>query len=146
MSRSLVIVAVRDPNHAQDLASLACQLAKGMAADLLALSVVEIAPALPLDAGAEILDKAAKAAVEKAAQVARESCGVEARTHLVRARDAGPTIVDEARERNADLLVLGYHGRLGLGQLLLGSCVQHVAAHAPCRVILQIVPPVRTSG
>ncbi|HUI44331.1 MAG TPA: universal stress protein [Terriglobia bacterium] len=143
MSDSLVIVAVRDPDHVDDLVKLACQMAKGMAAELLVLNVVEVAPALPLDADAEILDRGGKDAIQRAAQVAWDAFGMKARTRLVRARDAGPTILDEAKEQNADLLVLGYHGRHGLGEILLGSCVQHVAAHAPCRVILQIVPAAR---
>jgi nucleotide-binding universal stress UspA family protein len=146
MSESLVIVAVRDPEHVDDLVKLACQMAKGMAAKLMALNVVEVAPALPLDADADILDKAGKEALQKAAQVARDSCAMEARTRLVRARDAGPTIVDEAKEQEASLLVLGYHGRHGIGEILLGSCVQYVANHAPCRVILQIVPPGRKAA
>jgi len=139
MSDSLVIVAVRDPEHADDLIRLACQMCKGTGQELMAISVAEIGPALPLDAEAEILDRSGKAALA-AAQVAAEACGAKIRSTLVRARAAGPALVDEAREHHADLLILGYHGRLGLGEMLLGSCVQYVAAHAPCRVILQIIP------
>ena len=146
MSESLVIVAVRDPEHVDDLARLAAQMAKGMEAGLLALNVVEVAPALPLDADAEILDRAGRAAIQRVAQVAWDAYGIKARTRLVRARECGSTIVDEAKEQKADLLILGYHGRHGLGEILLGSCVQYVAAHAPCRVILQIAPPHRKAG
>jgi len=140
MSQSLVIVAVRDQAHADELVKLACQLTKGTGAELMALSVAEIAPALPLDADSEILDQPRKDALDRAAKVAWDAFGVRARTRLVRAREAGPAIVDEAREQQAGVLVLGYHGRLSIGEILLGSCVQYVAAHAPCRVILQIVP------
>ncbi len=140
MSGSLVMVAVKDPEHADELARVACQMARGTGAELMAISVAEIGPALPLDAEAEILDREAKQALERAAQVALEACGCEIRTTLVRARAAGPALVEEAQERRAGLLVMGYHGRLGIGQMLLGSCVQYVATHAPCRVILEISP------
>jgi nucleotide-binding universal stress UspA family protein len=140
MSESLIMVAVRDPEHADDLVKLGCQMAKGTGAEVAAISVVEIAPALPLDADAEVLDKSGKQALVRAAEVAATDCGTKIRTMLVRARDAGPALVDEAKEHHADVLIVGYHGRLGIGQILLGSCVQHLAAHAPCRVILQIDP------
>lgn len=139
MSHSVVMVAVRDPEHAEDLIRLACQMSRGTGSELMVISVAEIGPALPLDAEAEILDRSGKAAL-RAAEVAAEACGAKIRSTLVRARAAGPAIVDEARENGADVLIIGYHGRLGLGEMLLGSCVQYVAAHAPCRVILQIIP------
>lgn len=139
MSDSLVMVAVRDPEHADDLIRLACQMSKGTGAELMAISVAEIGPALPLDAEADILDRSGKAAL-RAAEVAAQACGARIRSTLVRARAAGPALVDEAREHHADVMILGYHGRLGLGEMLLGSCVQYVAVHAPCRVILQIIP------
>jgi len=139
MSDSLVMVAVRDPEHAEDLMRLACQVSRGTGQELMAVSVAEIGPALPLDADADILDRSAKAALA-AAQRAAAAAGVKIGSTLVRARAAGPALVEEAQEHHADLLILGYHGRLGLGEMLLGSCVQYVAAHAPCRVILQIIP------
>jgi nucleotide-binding universal stress UspA family protein len=139
MSGPLVMVAVRDPAHAEDLVKLACRLARADGAEVVAVSVAEVGPALPLDAEAEVLDESARQALEKAAQVAGE-CGLSIARRLVRARAGGPALVEEARERAAGVLILGYHGRLGIGEILLGSCVQYVAAHAPCRVVLQIRP------
>lgn len=50
--------------------------------------------------------------------------------------DADPrhAIVDEAKAWEADLIVLGSHGRRGLDRLLLGSVAEAVAHHAPCSV------------
>ncbi|HEY6293357.1 MAG TPA: universal stress protein [Terriglobia bacterium] len=147
MSDTPLMVAVRDEKHVDELVKLACQMVKGTGTDLLALSVAEIAPALPIDAGSEVLDRPRKDALDRAAKVAWDAFGIRARTRLVRAREAGAAIVDEAKEQHASLLVMGYHGRLSIGEILLGSCVQYVAAHAPCRVILQIVPEsLKTAG
>jgi nucleotide-binding universal stress UspA family protein len=44
------------------------------------------------------------------------------------------TILDRAVGYNADLIVLGSHGRKGLNKFLLGSVAERVAAHAPCSV------------
>ena len=140
MNDAGVLVAIRDPKHVDDLVKLACQMAKGTGAELTVLNVVEVAPALPLDADSDLLDRPGKDALERAGKVAWDAFAIKVRTRLVRARDAGAAIVDEARDQQADLLVLGYHGKHGLGEILLGSTVQHVAAHAPCRVIVHIIP------
>lgn len=43
-------------------------------------------------------------------------------------------IVEEARRWNADLIVLGSHGRRGFDRLTMGSVSEAVALHAPCSV------------
>lgn len=52
----------------------------------------------------------------------------------VREGDPRTVIVDDADEWNADLIVLGSHGRTGLKRLVLGSVAQSVVAHAHCSV------------
>ena len=52
-------------------------------------------------------------------------------------------IVDYAAQWKADLLVLGSHGRKGLGRLLIGSVAEYVARHAHCSVWIVRVPSVR---
>lgn len=43
-------------------------------------------------------------------------------------------VIEVAKTWNADLIVLGSHGRSGMGRFLLGSISQAVASHAPCSV------------
>ena len=45
-------------------------------------------------------------------------------------------ILDSAAEFNADLIVLGSHGRRGLKKFLLGSIAESVARHARCSVMI----------
>ena len=52
------------------------------------------------------------------------------------ALDAAEAIVDTARERQCDLIVMGSHGRRGLSRLLAGSVTQAVLAHAPVPVMV----------
>jgi nucleotide-binding universal stress UspA family protein len=44
------------------------------------------------------------------------------------------SIIEEAKNWDADLLVLGSHGRRGFQKFLLGSVAEKVATHAPCSV------------
>jgi nucleotide-binding universal stress UspA family protein len=45
-------------------------------------------------------------------------------------------IVDEARDWNADLVVVGSHGRGFWGRLTLGSVSDAIVHHAPCSVLV----------
>jgi nucleotide-binding universal stress UspA family protein len=49
-------------------------------------------------------------------------------------------IVRVAREVEADLIVMGTHGRSGLGRLLLGSVAEQVMRHATCPVLTLKAP------
>ncbi|HVC34500.1 MAG TPA: universal stress protein [Chloroflexota bacterium] len=72
-----------------------------------------------------------------AAGLARQE-GVAAETALRRAdgRRVSDEIVAEAKDWPADLIVLGTHGRGGIGRLVLGSVAEGVARAAPVPVLL----------
>jgi len=55
-------------------------------------------------------------------------------THVLMG-DAGPTIIAVANQTNADLIVMGTHGRRGLSRLLMGSVAEYVLRHAACPVL-----------
>ncbi|MEM6791523.1 MAG: universal stress protein [Myxococcota bacterium] len=55
---------------------------------------------------------------------------------LVRDKSAVAAICDEADTREADVLVLGTHGRTGLTRFFLGSVAERVVRHAPCSVLV----------
>jgi nucleotide-binding universal stress UspA family protein len=48
---------------------------------------------------------------------------------------AAIAICDYAAQRDADLVVVGTHGRTGLAHLLAGSVAEAVVRHAPCSVL-----------
>jgi nucleotide-binding universal stress UspA family protein len=50
--------------------------------------------------------------------------------------DPGESIVEAARAEHADLIVVGSHGRGGVGRFLIGSVSDHVVRHAPCPVMV----------
>ncbi len=44
-------------------------------------------------------------------------------------------IIRTAKEQNADMIVLGTHGRTGLAHILIGSTAEKVVRKAPCPVL-----------
>jgi universal stress protein A len=44
--------------------------------------------------------------------------------------------VETARQMNADIIVIGTHGRTGLKHVLMGSTAERVVRHAPCPVLV----------
>jgi nucleotide-binding universal stress UspA family protein len=48
---------------------------------------------------------------------------------------AAATILDAARDRHSDLIVMGTKGRTGLSHLLMGSVAERVVRLAPCPVL-----------
>jgi nucleotide-binding universal stress UspA family protein len=69
------------------------------------------------------------AAARKALTAAGQNVSMSTPTGEPRA-----TILDEAAAWNADLIVLGSHGRHGLQRILLGSVAEFVAEYAKCSV------------
>ena len=57
--------------------------------------------------------------------------------------DPKSKIIDAAKEWNADLIVLGSHGRTGLQRFFLGSVAESVARHAECSVEIVRIPSAR---
>ncbi len=66
-----------------------------------------------------------------------EAQGVALTMQARRGPEPHQEIVDEARERHTDLIVIRRRGKRGLlANLLLGEMVSRVVAHAPCSVLI----------
>lgn len=66
--------------------------------------------------------------------------GVEASTQVILSPSAADAILETARGRHADLIVMGTHGRTGLTRVFLGSVAEHVIRHADCPVLTLRAP------
>ena len=114
----------------------AIRLAKSSGGSLLILSVVDItdefeseAPGLT-DKMTEKLLKSAQKALWKAV-AAKVKAKVE-----VHVGDAYEMIVETARKKKADIIVMGSHGRTGLQRLMLGSIAERTLRYAQCPVLI----------
>ncbi|MGH2851130.1 MAG: universal stress protein [Solirubrobacteraceae bacterium] len=87
-------------------------------------------------AGGTELDAADPAAVREAAEETAavgaahaQAAGFHARAVAVEAAPTWKGLVELAEQRDAAIIVLGSHGRTGLGGVLLGSVASSTAAH-----------------
>jgi nucleotide-binding universal stress UspA family protein len=119
----------------------ACRLATALDSKLLLLHVLDnsIFLVYPPEVGAMTgyLSDEARKILDKAARVAAKQ-GVQVETKLIEIRHGrvAGAIVDAAKKARADMIVMGTHGRRGLGGLLLGSDAAAVVGTATVPVVL----------
>src|SRR3989337_256529 len=103
-------------------------------AGVIAVHVVEIDWTLPLDADIAGRSEEVQQVLDAAEAIA-EQRKLAMEPVLLQARDVGAAIVDEATERDADLLVVGvpYRKRFG-GEFAIGRTVPYILQNAPCAV------------
>src|SRR5262249_25679127 len=103
--RTIIVPVVRTGESEEALVA-AARLAAERGATVAVAHVIEVPLSLPIDARLDAEIDEAGALLDDA-QALVESYGVRAVTRLLRARRAGPAIVEEARRRHAELIVLG---------------------------------------
>jgi nucleotide-binding universal stress UspA family protein len=86
-------------------------------------------------------------AILDAAQAIAQSAGVKADTVMIESIGGVPAdfIIAQAKEWNADIIVMGTHGRRGLLRLALGSNADLVVRAATMPVLLVHATPKKTS-
>ena len=139
---SRILVALKDPDQAEELTALACMLAQaGKGKEILALHVIQIPRSLPLETELTAEVDAGEAMLAKAQAVAEERFDLEIGTELLQAREAAPAILEEAKEKGVDLIILGYNRRWRFGDRLLhATTLEYVVRHASCQVLLSVSP------
>ena len=119
---------------------LACALARDYGARLIVLHVAE-PPSLVYGEG--LLPPDPEVLFQKAREQLNRLRVPDANVRAERRFETGdPTseILRVAREVPADLIVMGTHGRTGMGRLLMGSVTEQVSRQAPCPVLTVKTP------
>ncbi len=130
-----ILVATRGNTADEEAVKLACELAKKSKAEVYVVYIIEVNRSLPLDAVIESDVAKAEEILTRAEDIATEY-DYEVQTDLIQSREAGPAIVDEARERKVDLILMGINYKKRFGSFNLGRAIPHVLEEAPCRVLL----------
>jgi APA family basic amino acid/polyamine antiporter len=135
-----ILVPMKLGDIGEETVATAIALAKEGDAQIEAITVVRVPRRFPLEGE---LPPEVAARVEASLDEARllgEDHGVEVRTDVVRARSIGYAILDEARARNADLIVLGSSPRWRRQSRFFSPTVDFVLRRAPCEVLVVAFP------
>jgi nucleotide-binding universal stress UspA family protein len=127
---------------------LACQLATEKKSSIDGVYVIEVPLNLPLDAKLT-QDRARAEKIMKAAALIASQFKIPFRPHIVAARHAGRAIVDTATDLRSEVIILGTMRKRRIADRVFGRTSDHVIDHAPCEVLLNLVPasyPVEGSG
>ena len=134
-----ILLAVDGSEHGYHTARMAADLARAMKSETLRIVVVfdKIPPYLGEPNLQHAIDSRlveAQAILQKAVEIVGE-CHAEVHTELIEG-DAAESIIDVARTRNSNVIVMGSRGLGRLAGLVLGSTSQKVVSHAPCPVLI----------
>jgi APA family basic amino acid/polyamine antiporter len=110
----------------------------GEGATVEALYVLRVPNQLSLHSGLEEEEQLGRSVLESAKVAGRKS-GVKVRTRLIRTRNPGAAIVEEAERIEAEIIYLGtVHAPPS--ERSLGPTASYLLAHRPCRVVIETSP------
>ena len=128
-----IAVIVEGKKLDNELVRLACLMARKAKRKVHLVHIIEVPRTLPLKAVLTKESDNADKLLTSALMIAEEA-GCEAVAEVVQARDAGPAIVDEARDHACALILLGLVRDPAKQHNDLGKTVPYVLTNAPCRV------------
>jgi nucleotide-binding universal stress UspA family protein len=134
----LPIRIILHPTDFSENSQAAFEMACAMARDYRAsLYVVHVEPPLPVFAelGAIPPIPVDREAIERQLLQIQSTNPAVRITRLLLGGDEATEITAFAEKVHADLIVMGTHGRTGLGRLLMGSVAEEVLRRAPCPVM-----------
>jgi nucleotide-binding universal stress UspA family protein len=139
-----ILVPIDGSDTAQRGLNEAIALAKVCNASLVLLNVIEIYPVMMEMATAttweqvsEDLRQYGRGILERAHKSVQDAgIASEARLEDAAAARVCDVIIDQARDRQCDLIVMGTHGRRGIHHALIGSDAERVTRMSPVPVLL----------
>jgi nucleotide-binding universal stress UspA family protein len=138
-----IVVATDGSPHSATAASEAIGIAKLNSARLTVIAVVPADIAMPTDIDFAAIQREKLAdqemqVAEKNARTVKEAAqkaGVDAQAFVMSGKPAD-AIMEIAKDKAADLVVVGSHGRTGLDRLLMGSVAERVIVLSSCAVLV----------
>ncbi len=130
-----ILVPTSGTPYSEKGIELACRLGEEQKAEIYLVNVIEVPRTLPLDAPLpEAQTKAAD--IIKRGEAIVELRGLQATGEIRRGRVAGEEIIRAAKDREADLIVMGIRSQIRMAQEILGRNSDLVLRRATCEVIL----------
>ena len=134
MQLKRILVALGGTSVDPEIIRVAVTLGKPAKAEIVAIHVIEVRWNLPLDAVLDAESERGEIVLDEAVKVAQQA-GAQIETELVQAREPAAAIIDTARDRKSDLIVVGMPYRKRLGRVYVGRTVTNVYIGAQCAVL-----------
>lgn len=131
-----LLLATDGSTYSERATERAVDIAKSYGGHLSIVAATDLACELYAESpevGEDLVEKA-RGTVEEGRKQA-DSSGVAVECH-VREGLAYKAIIDLAKEKKIEAIIMGSHGRTGLRRLLMGSVVEKVIGHTPCPVLV----------
>ena len=134
-----ILLAIDGSEHSYKSARTAADLARAMKSEK--LRIVVAFDKIPPFLGEPNLQRAIDSRLAEAQEILTKAVEIvgdvpaEVHTELIEG-DAAESIIEVARTRNSDVIVMGSRGLGRLAGLVLGSTSQKVVGHAPCPVLI----------
>jgi nucleotide-binding universal stress UspA family protein len=120
--------------HSQYAWEMACALARDYGARLLLVHVEAPAPVFPELGAIPPVPVDRRALEAELAEIKPTDSSLAVSRSLLFGDE--PSIINRfAKQNSVDLIVMGTHGRTGLGRLVMGSVAESVLREAPCPVL-----------
>ncbi|MDQ6778086.1 MAG: universal stress protein [Actinomycetota bacterium] len=103
-----------------------------------AIYVLRVPNQLPLDVALNGEEQVGLRVLETARLAGRQA-GLKVQTRLIRTRNPGAAIVEEAERREAEIIYLGT-AHAPASERALGPTASYLLAHRPCRVVIETPP------
>ncbi|MBB3191508.1 universal stress protein [Halomonas cerina] len=139
-----ILVPIDGSEHSRLALSVACRLARQEDSRLVLLHIPEALEhepllvwglgAVPMEATLEKREKIGRELLDKAAEEAR-TLGIENVETVIGQGSPAQRILEEAKQRGVDAIVMGSRGLGDLKGLVVGSVSHKISHAAPCSVI-----------
>ncbi len=131
-----IILATDGSRDSTVAADRAIMLAQAYGGQLKVISSVDLPAGFFTEARQAVKDLVIKATgYVNDVKIRAEDAGVKAETFVAK-NVAYEAIINFAKEQNANMIVMGSHGRTGLKRLLMGSVTEKVIGHTPYPVLV----------
>jgi nucleotide-binding universal stress UspA family protein len=128
-----IIVGVSSSPASLEAVTVACRAAKATRSRVHIVHVIEVKRSLGVNAELDAEARRGEQILRRAEEAASQT-GVAVEAELLQARQAGEALVEEARNRHADVLAIGLSTSPVLGHFRMGRTAAYVLQHSPASV------------
>jgi len=123
--------------HSEVMMAIAARMAKGHQARLVAVYVIEVPMTLPMAAELPQQEHQALELLTAATEIGRKA-GLEIETRTIRDRQAGPAIIQAARDAKAQLIVMGTFREQRYAGAPLARAIEYVTTQTHTDVLIGV--------